>query len=118
MPPQALYSEGLQKAILRRSLAGLLPPVVRDRSDKATFAPLAEYGLRGPYRPFVESLTQSSEMVEGGLVAQRPWQRSIKAFLDGEVPLWWGPWRSITLEMWLRHRAGRLPPLAWAGSLP
>ncbi len=111
MPPQGLYSEGLQKTILRRSLAGFLPPIVRDRPDKATFAPLAEYGLRGPYRSFVELLTRSSLIVDAGLVAERPWRRSMNTFLDGEEPLSWGAWRSITLEMWLRHRAGTLPPL-------
>ena len=111
MPPQAFYSEGLQKTILRRSLSAVLPPLVRDRSDKADFSPLLRAGLRGPYRPFVESLLQSSELVSQGYVLAQPWQKSIGALLDGSTPPFWGFWRSLTLEMWLRHRAGTLPPV-------
>lgn len=111
MPPQAFYSEGLQKTILRRSLSDVLPPLVRDRSDKADFGPLLRAGLGGPYRPFVESLLRSSELVSQGYVLPEPWQESIGALLDGSAPPFWGFWRSITLEMWLRHRAGTLPPV-------
>jgi hypothetical protein len=109
LPPQALYSDGRQKTILRRSLRDVLPPAVRDRTDKASFAPLAEYGLRGPYRPFVVSLLESSEIAALGMVEPRAWRRSVELFLDGGVPLNWPTWRSLAAEMWLRHLGGRLP---------
>jgi asparagine synthetase B (glutamine-hydrolysing) len=111
LPPQAFYSRGQHKRILRTSLSDVLPPLVRDRQDKASFAPLAEFGLRGPYRSYVQELTRASELVAAGLVREAPWQQSIASFLEGDLTLGWVPWRSLTLEMWLRRRAGRLPPV-------
>lgn len=114
MPPQAFYSDGVQKTLLRRSLSDVLPPLVRDRVDKADFGGLLTAGLRGSYRPFVESLLRSSEIVRQGYVLEQPWEGSVRDFLAGESKPYAAYWRSITLEMWLRHRSGTLPPVGWS----
>ena len=111
-PPDAFFHDGVTKWLLRRSLHDVLPPLVRDRTDKGSFAPLAPYGLR-QRRPFVEALLADSELERRGYVRPEPWARTIRGHLtDPDAPFSWAAWRSLTLEMWLRTRENRLPALA------
>jgi asparagine synthase (glutamine-hydrolysing) len=110
-PPDAFYRDGLTKWLLRRSLHDVLPPLVRDRSDKASFVPLSADGLRHR-RPFVEALLADSELERRGYLRPEPWRRAIRVHLDAGGPVTWAAWRSLTLEMWLRLREGRLPAVA------
>jgi asparagine synthase (glutamine-hydrolysing) len=111
-PPDAFFRDGITKWLLRRSLHDVLPPLVRDRTDKGSFAPLGPHGLR-QRRTFVEALLADSELGRRGYVHPEAWARAIRAHLDAaDAPLSWAAWRSLTLEMWLRARENRLPALA------
>jgi asparagine synthase (glutamine-hydrolysing) len=111
-PPDAAYRDGTIKWVLREALRDILPPVVRDRPDKANFGPLLEFGLREGRRRFVEALLQDSELERRGYVVPGRWREAVQRFLQGRTGHSSGLWQSLTLEMWLRVREGRLPALA------
>lgn len=71
-PPERLLQEGFTKALLRRSLRGILPEEVRLRVDKVGFATPEPRWLAGPLRPFVEDLLHADE---GRALEQRGWYR-------------------------------------------
>jgi asparagine synthetase B (glutamine-hydrolysing) len=110
-PPHAFQRDGVPKWLLRQSLHDVLPPLVRDRSDKGSFAPLGSHGLR-QRRTFVEALLLDSELERRGYVRPEAWGHAIRSLLDdAEAPVPWAAWRSLTLEMWLRAGEKRLPAL-------
>ncbi len=111
LPPEGAYSDGTRRQVLRESLRDILPPLIRDRNDKASFLPLVDYGLRERRRAFVEALLQNSEIARRGYVLPEPWQRAIQDYLRTGGGLYSVHWSSLVLEIWLRIQAGRLPPL-------
>ena len=112
LAPDAHYSNGRAKALLRRALADLLPPLVRDRPDKASMVALVHRGLREHRGGFVRALAQDSEVVARGWVLKAPWQEAIAAYLGGDDAGWHSLWPTLTVELWLRRAAGRIPE--WA----
>ena len=95
--------------LLREALRDILPPTLRDRRVKTSYLPLMARGLRGRHGSFVQSLLADSELARHELVVPEAWREGVEQFLagDDEVPIW----RGIALELWLRLREGRLPPL-------
>ena len=109
-PPDVFFRDGRSRWIVGEALHEVLPPLVRDRTHKTIAAPLMHYGLRERRADFVRRLLDDSELVRRGYVLEAPWRSSIERYLggtDGE-PVW----GSLSTEIWLRHREGRLPPLA------
>jgi asparagine synthase (glutamine-hydrolysing) len=100
LPEHLLVANGTTKVILRRALAPDLPPVVAARMDKVGFAPPQDLWLRGPLRPWFESLLDAasrSEFVVAAAVKAR-WER----FLAGQASL--APlWRIANLHLWRRR---------------
>lgn len=110
LPPEATYSNGTHRAIVRASLYDILPPLIRDRRNKASFAPLMDYGLR-QRRKFVDALIHDSELARRDLIVEPVWQRGIQNYFLGQEPLQYVYWRSLVTEIWLRIQSGRLPEL-------
>jgi asparagine synthase (glutamine-hydrolysing) len=109
LPPDAHYWDGRAKALLRRALADLLPPVVRDRADKASMVALVHRGLRERRAGFVRALAEDSELAARGWVLEAPWREAVAAYLGGDEARWHPLWPSLTVELWLRRAAGRIP---------
>jgi len=110
LPPDATYSDGAHRAILRAALRDILPPPIRDRRSKTSFAPLMDYGLRAR-RKFVESLLQDSELGRRRCIVAPVWQRELQNYFRGNQPLSNIYWHSLVTEIWLRIQTGRLPEL-------
>jgi len=110
--PDALYRNGTTKMILREALHDVLPPIVRDRPDKAVMTPLLHRGLRERRRRFVEALLVDSELERRGYVVGHAWKRMVEAYLAGADPLATQCWISLTAELWLRGLEGRVPEVA------
>lgn len=110
LPPDATYSNGTHRAILRQSLREILPASVRERRNKASFAPLMEHGLQMRTK-FIQALVQDSELARRGIIVERVWQRAIQKCLDDKQPLYNVYWNSLVTEIWLRIQSGRLPDL-------
>ena len=107
--PDALYRDGTTKAILRDALRDVLPPLVRDRPDKAIMTPLLHRGLRERRRPFVEALLADSELERRGYVVGPAWREMAQSYLAGDDTLAAQCWISLTAELWLRVLEGRVP---------
>jgi asparagine synthase (glutamine-hydrolysing) len=110
-PPDVFYRDGRAKAVLREALRDILPPIIRDRPDKANMGPLVDHGLRKGRRAFVEALLEDSELERRGYIVASAWKRYVRDYLERGGPPYWALWRTLTAEMWLRHLAGRLPSL-------
>jgi len=111
LPPDAFYSMARTKVIVRDGLHDILPPLVRDRTDKPGVPPLVDQGLRGPALSFVRELMQDSELERRGFVVAERWKRGVEKYLDGHDNLRGMIWVSLSLELWLRKLEARLPPL-------
>ena len=112
-PPERLLQEGFTKALLRRSLRGILPEEVRLRVDKVGFATPEPRWLAGPLRPFVEDLLHADE---GRALEQRGWYRvpALRQALSRLVEGRGGPaargtgssaesdalWKLLNVELW------------------
>jgi asparagine synthase (glutamine-hydrolysing) len=110
-PPDAFYRNATTKVVMREALRDILPPVIRDRRDKANFNPLAQLGLRERRRTFIESLLEDSELERRGYVVPAAWKQYYRDYVQNGGPAYWAFWRTLTTEMWLRRQTGRLPPL-------
>jgi asparagine synthase (glutamine-hydrolysing) len=107
--PDVLYRGGKTKMILRDALRDVLPPLVRDRPDKAVMTPLLHRGLRERRRGFVEALVVDSELERRGYVVAPAWKRMVESYLGGADVLATQCWISLTAELWLRGLEGRVP---------
>jgi asparagine synthase (glutamine-hydrolysing) len=120
--PDALYREGQTKVILREALHDVLPPLVRDRPDKAVMTPLLHRGLRERRRPFVEALLVDAELERRGYAVGPAWRSMVQRYLAGDDTLTAQCWISLTAELWLRSLEGRVPAVAqggpWATAAP
>lgn len=110
LPPDATYSNGTHRTILRQGLADILPASVQARRSKTSFAPLMRHGLQARSK-FVHALLQDSELARRGVVVERVWQRAIEESLRTEQLLSIVYWNSLVTEIWLRIQSGRLPEL-------
>ena len=61
-PPDVFFRDGISRWIFVEALRDVIPPLVRDRQDKASAAPLLAYGLRERRAAFVRSLLVDSEL--------------------------------------------------------
>jgi len=109
VPPDTLNRDGKTKVLLRESLHDILPPLIRDRTDKGQLSPLMHNGLRERRRHFVEALLEHSELERREYVEPESWKQAINDYLNYGGPPLNSYWRSLTMEMWLRHQVGRLP---------
>jgi asparagine synthase (glutamine-hydrolysing) len=109
VPGDLLYRDGRTKVLLRRAMHDLLPPLVRDRTDKANFTPLVERGLRERRRGLVTTLLDDSELERRGYILSEPWKRMVHRYLDGDNALATQCWITLTAELWLRAQEGRVP---------
>jgi asparagine synthase (glutamine-hydrolysing) len=107
--PETLYRDGTTKRILRDALHDVLPPLVRDRPDKAVMTPLLHRGLRERRRSFVEALLTDAELERRGYVVGLAWREMVQRYLAGDDTLAAQCWISLTAELWLRVLEGRVP---------
>jgi asparagine synthase (glutamine-hydrolysing) len=108
LPPEATYSNGTRRFILRAALKDILPTEIYARRDKAEFSPLLHLGLREHRRAFVENLLVDSELARRDLVMDKVWRATVQNYLAGKQTITWLEWRGLAMEIWLRVQTGRL----------
>jgi hypothetical protein len=115
LPPRLAYDAHLDRPLLRRALAGDLPPDTLREDRKPTFNALLDDALAGPDRARLRALLRRPDPVVASFVrpdalaelSSRP-QRGARA-LD--------LWRLASLQIWLAHGAGD-PALEAVSSAP
>jgi asparagine synthase (glutamine-hydrolysing) len=109
LPPESRRHKGTGKAMLRAILARHVPPALFERPKAGFAVPLAAW-LRGPLRPWAESLLAPAALADGGLVdpaaAQKLWQTHLAGRADHGPVLW----SLLMLEGWRKkHRLSTGP---------
>ncbi len=100
-PPKWLAHDGRTKALLRESLADVLPQAIADRRDKIGFgAPQGRY-LQGALRPLVLDLLSQSLLDDLGLVDLAALK---SAFAQGRLDQATSHalWKLVSVEQWLQ----------------
>ena len=79
VPWEQRWQGGLAKAILRKSMVGILPEKIRKRSDKAVFTSIIEKELQGRQAEKADKLLGSSALGDFGLVHSAELLRAFQA---------------------------------------
>jgi asparagine synthase (glutamine-hydrolysing) len=91
------------KVVLRRALADVLPPLIRDRRDKIGFAtPLGRY-FDGALGDLVHSVLSSSRTAERGVVDPAQALSRLREHRAGGRTAGFELWRAFNLELWARY---------------
>jgi asparagine synthase (glutamine-hydrolysing) len=97
-----LIERGRTKAVLRRALGDLLPPVVRDRTDKLGFVTPERRWLRGPLGDLAADVFASRSFAERGFVDPAAARRRLERHRRGEIEAGFELWRALGVELWAR----------------
>lgn len=95
-----LIRRGVTKTVLRRALADLLPPTVRNRRDKLGFVTPEATFLRGRLGELAQETFRSAEFAARGWVDPRAALTRLSAHRSGKVDAGFELWRALNLELW------------------
>jgi asparagine synthase (glutamine-hydrolysing) len=99
---EQLLDGGVTKVLLRKALADVLPPVVRDRVDKIGFATPESGWLRGELGVFAQEVFASSSFAERGYVDAEAAAQRLREHRAGRVEAAQPIWRALNTELWAR----------------
>jgi asparagine synthase (glutamine-hydrolysing) len=97
-----LIERSRTKAILRRALSDLLPPSVRERTDKLGFVTPEAAFFRGALGELAADVFASQSFRERGFVDAGAASRRLERHRRGELNAGFELWRALNLELWAR----------------
>jgi asparagine synthase (glutamine-hydrolysing) len=97
-----LIERSRTKAILRRALHDLLPPRVRERTDKLGFVTPETAWFRGALGDLAADVVASQSFRERGFVDATAAQRRLERHRRGELNAGFELWRALNVELWAR----------------
>jgi len=97
-----LIERSRTKAILRRALHDLLPPSVRERTDKLGFVTPEAAFFRGALGDLAADVFASQSFRERGFVDAAAARARLARHRRGEINAGWELWRALNLELWAR----------------
>lgn len=101
LPNQYKLRQGLTKAVLRDAMAGVLPRVIRERTDKKGFATPQDRWLRTTLRPAVEDIFHSQAFRQRGYWDPQRLGVEYQGYCGGRhSDMGTSFWRCLTLELW------------------
>lgn len=101
LPTAYRVSEGITKKVLRQSMSGTLPDLIRDRYDKIGFATPEEVWLRQDER-FRRLVLRALEISPGILIKDHV-LRLLDKTLQGAVPFNFLFWRIVSFSLWMER---------------
>jgi asparagine synthase (glutamine-hydrolysing) len=90
------------KVIMRNAIRGIVPEEIRNRKDKVGYAPPESSWLRGPLRPWVETIFHSTDFRQRSWLEPKTVDSAWHQFLNGRNGLQTVIWRWLSLEVWAR----------------
>jgi asparagine synthase (glutamine-hydrolysing) len=118
LPPELRRAQGVQKYPLRRLLEQYVPPRLTERPKMGFGVPI-EHWLRGPLRPWAESLLAAERLHNQGFLNHALIGRVWREFLAGASRQYW-LWDVLMFQSWLEasscSTAGEKQPLAVLGA--
>lgn len=97
-----LIDRGRTKAVLRRALSDLLPPIVRDRVDKLGFVTPEGRFMRGVLGELAADVFASRSFAQRGFVDAAAARRRLDRHRRGELEAGFELWRALNVELWAR----------------
>ena len=91
---------GDTKRVLRRGMAGVLPPAVRERRDKLGFATPEQIWFRGPLRRQITDGIERTLARYPGLMNETGVRALAADMLEGRRPVDFTLWRIVNLGIW------------------
>jgi len=107
LPPEYLMGEAQTKRLLRESMRGILPDVVRTRWNKQGFRPPQETWFQGPLLSMAQDLLHSQAFIESPYWDAPWWHQVLNRIKRGETQLGWVLWQPFIGEAWKRDFVGR-----------
>jgi asparagine synthase (glutamine-hydrolysing) len=114
LPPELLLGHATTKVVLREAMRGIVPDAILQRKDKLAYSPPQERWLRGPLRPWLDSLLAAagrrSDVFDGeGIATLRRNLGPGRSFALA--------WRVASTEAWFQQMV-EAPPAAEARREP
>jgi asparagine synthase (glutamine-hydrolysing) len=106
IPGDELSAPGATRALMRRALAGLLPPRILNRVSKGYYPPAAFRAARRHVASIVD--VRELEVVQRGWIDPEKLRQSLRTFTDGGGETGGDIHRLLRLERWLQARRDRL----------
>jgi asparagine synthase (glutamine-hydrolysing) len=108
LPPQHLMGDVQTKRLLRESMRGILPEVVRTRWNKQGFRPPQQSWFHGPLLAIAEDLLHSKSFLENPYWDPPWWHKALARLKAGEAALGWVLWQPFIAEAWKRDFVARV----------
>jgi asparagine synthase (glutamine-hydrolysing) len=102
LPGDELIRRGRTKDVLRRALADVLPPKVRERRDKLGFVTPEKRWFRGELGDLAGDVFASNSFADRGLVDPVAARRRLERHRREEVDAGMELWRALNVELWAR----------------
>jgi len=99
LPPRLKYRRGEGKVVLKRAVAGLLPPEITGRRKQGFGTPMAEW-LRGEFAAQARRAVISSQLRTRGLLDYRPIDRLFEEHRRGKADWSYQIWNLYNLSRW------------------
>ena len=107
LSPHVLMGDAQTKRLLRESMKGILPEVIRTRWNKQGFIPPQEEWFNTDLIDWVEEMVTSASFVERGFWNVAWWRAAVRRMRAGERHLAWQLWRPAICESWYRFVVDR-----------
>jgi asparagine synthase (glutamine-hydrolysing) len=102
-PPEMIISEGLTKKILRESLKGVLPEIIRTRKDKIGFETNEDEWFKSePFKEMILDTLHSLSFQQRGYIDHKKALSIYNSHLDGSINASQEIWKWINLELWFK----------------
>lgn len=95
----------LMKAVFRNAMAGVVPDVVRNRTDKMGF-PTPDASWIRQWGSKIEEIFASTSFRERGLFQADNLLRALRLHMQGAADYHWDIFKALQLELWLRSVHG------------
>ncbi len=102
LPSTLKIRNGQKKWILRRAMRGILPDSILDAPKTGFNVPYQEW-LRGPLKPYLESVLLDHTAVENGFFDRDALRRSITEHMERIRDNGFLLWKLLHLQLWARH---------------
>ncbi|HWR97728.1 MAG TPA: asparagine synthase (glutamine-hydrolyzing) [Candidatus Methanoperedens sp.] len=103
LPPRLKVHRGQGKWALRRILRRHLPPELVERPKMGFGIPIGDW-LRGPLRPWAESLLGESRLRQEGFLDPAPIRRAWSEHLSGQVERQYLLWDVLMFQAWFEEQ--------------
>ena len=104
IPGEVQSRRGVHKGILREALAGVLPPEITGRTEKADFTALVNDGFREEYNRLLQSLSAGARVAALGYVdCERLRDIRLPDAMEQSCEASWALSDVFSLELWLRQ---------------